>query len=343
MFVIIICLLLVGAFAITYHMELVGADSGFDTSYDGGSYENSSSYSDVGDYDFDFDGLSSSSSGEMSLGVILISIYIVFSFIVILCINMTLSEFLQAKKGKSSKNINLNKLKFKAILYLIIALISIIIILLLQWIDMKEYIFVLIFIYIVENLPCFLMLPSLIKKMVEYKEYPEEKIVKGIDNKLIVDEAFKIYKDLQIAWMNFDYDKIKELVSDEMYNMYVNQLETLKIKSQQNIMDDIKFVEGLLIDYKKQTNKEKFKLYLSVECYDYIISTKTKRTVRDRKNIKHVLSYVLTFEKNIEVINYCPQCGASIDNLTECNFCNSKIVNNTSKMKMIKKEIKKQR
>ena len=33
-------------------------------------------------------------------------------------------------------------------------------------------------------------------------------------------EAFNLYKELQTAWMNFDYDTIRELVSDEMYNMY---------------------------------------------------------------------------------------------------------------------------
>lgn len=52
-------------------------------------------------------------------------------------------------------------------------------------------------------------------------------------------DAYHIYRQLQVAWMNFDYDKIKELVSDEMYNMYVNQLETLKVKNQKNMMEEI--------------------------------------------------------------------------------------------------------
>ena len=35
--IIVLCLLLVGVFIATTHIELVGADSGFDSSYDGGS------------------------------------------------------------------------------------------------------------------------------------------------------------------------------------------------------------------------------------------------------------------------------------------------------------------
>lgn len=51
------------------------------------------------------------------------------------------------------------------------------------------------------------------------------------------------------------------------------------------------------------------------------------------------LSYILTFEKNINVIKYCTRCGAEVNDLTECLYCKSKIVNNTSDMKLIKKEI----
>ena len=143
--------------------------------------------------------------------------------------------------------------------------------------------------------------------------------------------------------MNFYYNKIKELVSDEMYNMYTNQLETLKVKNQQNIMSDIEFIEGYITDYKKVNNKEIFKIYLSVSCYDYIINTKNNMTVRGNKNIKLTLSYVLTFERNIEIVNYCPQCGADVKNLTECSYCKSKIVNNNNNLKMTKKEIKSQK
>ena len=52
-------------------------------------------------------------------------------------------------------------------------------------------------------------------------------------------ELFKIYKNVQRAWMNFDEEELRKYVTDEMFNMYSSQLETLKVKNQQNIMENM--------------------------------------------------------------------------------------------------------
>lgn len=44
--------------------------------------------------------------------------------------------------------------------------------------------------------------------------------------------VFNIYKNIQEAWIDFDLDTIRDLVSDEIYNMYSMQLSTLQIKGQ---------------------------------------------------------------------------------------------------------------
>ena len=51
--------------------------------------------------------------------------------------------------------------------------------------------------------------------------------------KSLLEHLFKMFIEIQVAWMNFDYDKIKELVNDEMYNMYLMQLDTLKVKNKE--------------------------------------------------------------------------------------------------------------
>ena len=62
------------------------------------------------------------------------------------------------------------------------------------------------------------------------------KKIKSIDKDLNVSEfktkVFRTYKDIQTAWMNFDTDTIRKLTTDEIYNMYSSQLETLKLKKQ---------------------------------------------------------------------------------------------------------------
>lgn len=42
------------------------------------------------------------------------------------------------------------------------------------------------------------------------------------------------YTELQTAWMNFDYNKIKPLTTDELYKTYKSGLDTLKEKKQKD-------------------------------------------------------------------------------------------------------------
>ena len=88
-----------------------------------------------------------------------------------------------------------------------------------------------------------------------YKDIDSEKI-KSIDKDLNVSEfktkVFRTYKDIQTAWMNFDTDTIRKLTTDEIYNMYSSQLETLKLKKQRNIMKDIELIDVKIIDIHKR-------------------------------------------------------------------------------------------
>jgi len=313
--IIVICLLLVGVFATTYNISLVGADSGFDSSYDGGSSFGGSSSSDSSGY---------SSGGGVSPVFAYILLYILGGIIGIMNIGRL--------ESKSEFNL-------KRTLNLLLYIMHILIITCLEWIFLENKILI-IFAYIIQNL---ILIFFIFKFRSQRKRHIENNTEQSVKNNELVKEAFDIYAELQIAWMNFDYKKIKELVSDEMYNMYINQLETLKIKSQQNIMSEIEFVEGSITECKKVNNKEIFKIYMSVRCFDHVINTETQEVVRGDKNKKLTLNYLLTFERNIQVIENCPQCGSDVKNLTECFYCKSKIVNNTSKLKMTKKQIMSQK
>ena len=309
---IVLSIVFIGIFLNVVNISPVGADSGFDSSYDSGGSDWDSGSS----WDSDSGG-----GGDSDPAMILMFPYIIWG-IAGLIIN-------------SNNFDNKKKSKLKSVLFLIFYILSMLGIIYLEWILIEDKIEA-ISVFVFENI---FISPIVLGALSSNKNKPKQKIIEGIDNEKIVNDSFENYKELQISWMNFDYDKIKELVSDEMYNMYMNQLETLKIKNQQNIMNDIEFIEGYITDYKKVNNRETFKIYLSVSCYDYIINTKNNMTVRGNKNRKLTLTYILTFERNVETTKYCPQCGADVENLTECKYCKSKIVNNNDKLKMTKKQI----
>ena len=155
-------------------------------------------------------------------------------------------------------------------------------------------------------------------------------------------QAFNIYKDIQNSWMNFDTDTIRNLTTDELYNMYSSQLETLKLKGQKNIMNDISLMDIKIIDVQEVDDIITISVYLKVKCYDYVINEKTEEVVRGQDSNKVIIEYKLSFVKsatNTNKIEKCPNCGAPIDIVgsATCPYCDSVLVKDASDYVMSKK------
>ena len=158
-------------------------------------------------------------------------------------------------------------------------------------------------------------------------------------------EAFNIYKDVQEAWMNLDDGKIRTLTTDELYNMYSMQLDTLRVKNEKNIMKEINLVTASLTNLKLENNIETATVIMTVNCYDYIVDSQNK-VVRGNDKNKIEITYELTYIKSVgEKVNKCPNCGAEIndDNSTTCEYCRAIITRNTSKWVLSKKQSLNQR
>lgn len=158
-------------------------------------------------------------------------------------------------------------------------------------------------------------------------------------------EAFNIYKDVQEAWMNLEDGKIRTLTTDELYNMYSMQLDTLRVKNEKNIMKEINLVTASLTNLKIENNIETATVIMTVNCYDYIVDSQNK-VVRGNDKNKIEITYELTYIKSVgEKVNKCPNCGAEIndDNSTTCEYCRAIITRNTSKWVLSKKQSLNQR
>ena len=177
-----------------------------------------------------------------------------------------------------------------------------------------------------------------------YRELTEEEI-NAIDPSISKEElkklAFELYKNIQIAWMNFDYENLRKYTTDELYNMYESQLKVLKAKKQKNIMSDIKYINAKIIDITIENGVEKVKLYLNTITKDYVVNAQNK-VVRGSDKWKNNMEYLITLNRNIEkqAIKNCPSCGAEINIISggKCPYCDSVIVNNNNEFVMSKKE-----
>ena len=183
---------------------------------------------------------------------------------------------------------------------------------------------------------------------IEYNDISDEVLEKyGIMNKeQLKQELYEKYKEIQIAWMNIDYDKLRTLLSDSLYNMYKAQLKALELKNQKNIMSDFEYIDSKIIKINKNYNNIELKLYLNIKMYDYVVNVKNEQLLKGNKKRKIDISYEITFEKScIKNSNICPNCGAKITNnaSNKCEYCDSTIVSDNHDWVMSKKICVKQK
>lgn len=168
------------------------------------------------------------------------------------------------------------------------------------------------------------------------------KYISNFDRNKFFEDTFTIYKDVQNAWMNFELDKVRDVLTDELYNMYSSQVDTLKIKGQQNIMKDFKLLNAKLAGFNVQNDIAEITAKMTIEFYDYIIDQATNNVLRGSNTSKVTVQYEMTFIKSIkdeDNITLCPNCGAKIEgnSSTVCSYCNSTIVKENTRWVLSKK------
>ena len=164
-----------------------------------------------------------------------------------------------------------------------------------------------------------------------------------IDPETVHKEIYDIYVRIQEAWMNFTLDSVKDSLSDELYNQYVAQLDTLKVKNQRNVMSDFEYLLCAIKGVQEVNDTQILEVILKVKCKDYIIDDNTKKVLRGNKNKVHTYTYELHLERSRDTsVNNCPNCGGQLDpkgNAVTCPYCNSKIVRKSKNLVLRKKQM----
>ncbi len=150
-------------------------------------------------------------------------------------------------------------------------------------------------------------------------------------NKLqFLNDQYNNYCRMQVDWMNFNMPDMKELITDELYTMWSAQLETLKLKGEQNIMGTFELESAYLTDATLQNGNLTVSVYYVIKTYDYIADFNTKRLVRGNNRERIRYDYLMKFRISLDHMNNidkCPSCGNVITNNTSniCPFCRSQL------------------
>lgn len=169
------------------------------------------------------------------------------------------------------------------------------------------------------------------------KYLPQESIA------FIKQEMYLHFIEIQNAWMNFEYERLRSLCTDELYNSYLSQLYTLKLKHGQNIMHNFEYLDAKITNIEEINNEIVLTVFMCIEFYDYVINTKTNKIIRGNNSKKVLNNYIMTFVKEKETKRKnkkCPNCGAPNKNVTsgECEYCHSTLVTKASRFVLSSKK-----
>lgn len=125
-----------------------------------------------------------------------------------------------------------------------------------------------------------------------YKEIDLSKIK---DADMLKDNMFEMFKSILKAYSDMDNKSLKKFTGNSLYSFYLEKENKLKNNDETEIIKNIVLNDIRILDIKKKKDDYNIKFYLNINCYNYYVDSKKKRTIRgfdDRKIKQEYLVYL---------------------------------------------------
>lgn len=143
-----------------------------------------------------------------------------------------------------------------------------------------------------------------------------------------------LFVTLQAAWTERDWEKIRTLEKEELFEQHNTQLQEYIRTGKINIIERINVNQSYLQKYKRDKEYEYITVYMAVRMNDYIIDERTRKVLKGDPNVDYHMNYLLTFmrKRGIKTVlingvqsSSCPHCGAPVNTASagRCEFCGS--------------------
>ena len=162
------------------------------------------------------------------------------------------------------------------------------------------------------------------------------------DINVLKKQLYDNFYNVQMSRMNFDYDNLRKLCTDELYNQYKTQLEVARLKNEKNIMSDFTLNNIKIYRISEINNVTIVNVFLDVTFKDYVINNDSKDIVRGDDKIYVNNCYLLEFSKtNKSKIINCPSCGANVEVISSnvCPHCKNRVVQTSNQLVLSRKKI----
>ncbi len=163
-----------------------------------------------------------------------------------------------------------------------------------------------------------------------YKELKEEqiKVIDGsIDINHVKEEAFKLYKELQLLENEENDEKLKEITSEELYKKLINNRLSLKNKHQKYVIENISLNDIKLTNIVRDKGNTILTLHISLTLNEYILFIETGKLVKGSKTKFVNKKQIIKISKKAEnILDNCPHCKAPINHMSSfCEYCKAPI------------------
>ena len=144
------------------------------------------------------------------------------------------------------------------------------------------------------------------------------------------------YVQMQQAWQNKDWEPMRAIMTDALYNQMARQLDALKQQGVTNYVERIAVLDARIRRYAVEGDNDVLVVRLSTRICDYTVNDKSGQVVSGDKNKELFMTYdwKLIRQKDRKTLAQasmtevnCPNCGAplSLNQSGKCPYCGSVI------------------
>ena len=149
--------------------------------------------------------------------------------------------------------------------------------------------------------------------------------------------AKNVFVKLQNAWTARDWEVIRPLETEDLFEQHSNQLKQYISRKQINVMERIAVNYAKLYSFEQDNDKDTLSILLNSSMIDYIKEEETDKIVMGDKTTRRTKTYLMTFirKKGVKTsqstgevkTTNCPNCGAPtrITSTGKCEYCGAVI------------------